>query len=168
MLTHPSSHTGNMLYALHELSSTLTQQLVPAPPNGTSPFISNQSILPPVQPSGAQWHAGEILLTEASPSFPKPFVYVSNRNTGTVDPRGDTIAIFELEPQLKLVAQVYTGLNQVRGMMFGGPENEFLVASGVAGSGGVIVFKRTNGGANLTAVAQNTQVAQRSSFVWLN
>ena len=157
-----------MLFTLHELSSTLTQQLIPSPPNGTSPLLASLSILPSVQPSGADWHAGEILLLEPSASFPKPFIYVSNRNTGTVDPRGDTIAIFEIEPKLRLVNQVYTGLNQVRGMQFGGPENEFLVASGVAGNGGTIVLKRTDGGANLTVVARDTTIAQRSSFVWLN
>lgn len=157
-----------MLYTLHELSSTLTQQIIPSPPNGTSPLVANLSILPPTQPSGSDWHAGEILLLEVSPSFPHPYIYVSNRNTGNVDPRGDTIAIFALEPQLTLVQQVYTGLDQVRGMQVGGPENEFLIAAGVAGSAGTIVFKRTEGGANLEKVAQNTQVTQRSSFVWLN
>jgi 6-phosphogluconolactonase (cycloisomerase 2 family) len=113
-------------------------------------------------------HAGEILLTESSASFPQPYIYVSNRNTGNVDPRGDTIAIFAVEPQLKLVQQVYTGIDQIRGMQFGGPENEFLIASGVAGNAGTIVFKRTQGGANLQKVAQNTEIAQRSGFVWLS
>ncbi|KAI0343791.1 putative isomerase YbhE [Trametopsis cervina] len=159
---------GNTLYTLHELSSTLTQQTIPPAPNGTSPLIANLSILPPSLPSGSDMHAGEILLTEASASFPQPYIYVSNRNTGNVDPRGDTIAIFAVQPQLQLVQQVYTGLSQIRGMQFGGPENEFLIASGVAGNAGTIVFKRTQGGANLTKVAQNTQIAQRSAFVWLN
>ncbi|KAI0685372.1 putative isomerase YbhE [Cytidiella melzeri] len=157
----------NTLFTLHELSSTLTQQLIPSPPNGTSPLLANLSILPPNLPAGSDMHAGEILLTEASPSFPQPFIYTSNRNTGNVDPRGDTIAIFAVEPQLRLLQQVYTGIDQVRGMQFGGPENEFLIASGVAGSAGTIMFKRTHGGANLTQVAQNTEIAQRSGFVWL-
>lgn len=157
-----------MLYALHELSSTLTQQIIPSPPNGTTPLIANFSILPPTYPAGSDFHAGEILLTEFSPSFPEPFIYVSNRNTGNVDPRGDTIAIFQVVPQLKLVKQVYTGLQQIRGMQLGGPEKEFLIAAGVAGSAGTMVFKRINGGADLQLVAQNTEIAQRSSFVWLN
>ena len=66
--------------------------------------------------------AGEILLTEASPRFPEPFIYVSNRNIGNVtDPRGDTVAIFEHVnkgedgEELKLVNQFYTGISQVRG-----------------------------------------------------
>ncbi|PSR72525.1 hypothetical protein PHLCEN_2v11595 [Hermanssonia centrifuga] len=156
-----------MLYTLHELSSTLTQQIIPSPPNGTTPLLANLSILPPTYPSGSDFHAGEILMTEASPKFAKPYIYVSNRNTGNVDPRGDTIAIFELEPELRLVKQFYTGLEQIRGMQLGGPEDEFLIAAGVAGSAGTLMLKRVSGGADLEIVAQNTEIAQRSSFVWL-
>ena len=159
---------GNTLYTLHELSSTLTEQLIPPAPNGTTPLIANISILPPTIPAGSDFHAGEILLAEASGRFPQPFIYASNRNTGNVDPRGDTIAIFQVEPELKLVQQVYTGLEQIRGMELGGPDNEFLIAAGVAGDAGTMVFKRIDGGSNLQLVAQNTEIAQRSSFVWLN
>ena len=98
---------------------------------------------------------GEILLTEASPSFPEPFIYVSNRNLGTLDPRGDAIAIYAVEPELKLVKHVFTGLNQIRGMQLsGGEENEFLVAAGVQGDAGTVVLKRTQGGADLLQLAE--------------
>ena len=157
-----------MLYVLHELASTLTQQIVPSAPNGTTPLIANMSILPPTYPSGSDFHAAELLLTEPTASFPQPLAYASNRNTGNVDPRGDTIAIFALEPRLTLVQQVYTGLAQIRGMQLGGPENEFLIAAGVAGSAGTKVFRRVDGGTNLELVATNTDIDQRSSFVWLN
>ena len=146
----------------------MTEQVIPPAPNGTTPFIANFSILPPTYPAGSDFHAGEILLTEASLSFPEPFIYVSNRNTGNVDPRGDTIAIFAVEPQLRLVKQVYTGLDQIRGMQLGGPEKEFLIAAGVAGSAGTKMFKRVNGGQDLELIANNTDIPQRSSFVWLN
>ncbi|TCD69333.1 hypothetical protein EIP91_008089 [Steccherinum ochraceum] len=160
---------GNTLYTLHELSSTLTEQQIPAAPNGTSTITASFSILPPNPPPQADWHAGEILLTEASPQFNQPFIYASNRNTGpVVDPRGDAIAIFSVEPELKFVKHVYTGLQQIRGMMVGGPQNEFLVASGVAGDAGVIMLQRSKGGADLEIVASNTDIAQRSSFVWLD
>ncbi|KAI0794979.1 putative isomerase YbhE [Abortiporus biennis] len=160
---------GNMLYVLHELSSTLTQQLIPPAPNGTTPLIANFSILPPNPPPQADWHAGEILLADVSPQFSQPYIYVSNRNTGPVlDPKGDSIAIFAVEPKLTFVKQVYTGLDQIRGMMLGGPENEFLIASGVAGDAGVIMLKRTNGGADLEIVATNTEIPTRISFVWLD
>jgi len=160
---------GNVLYTLHELSSTLTEQVIPLAPNGTSTIFANFSILPPDPPAQADWHAAEILLAEHSENYPWPYIYVSNRNTGPIlDPRGDAIAIFQVEPQLTFVKHVYTGLDQIRGMMLGGPENEFLIASGVAGSAGVIMLKRINGGADLEIVAQNTAIAQRSSFVWLD
>ena len=160
---------GNTLYTLHELASTLTQQDIPPAPNGTTgPLIANFNITPPGLPEGAAMAAAEILLTEASPSFPEPFICVSNRNTGVQDPRGDAITIFRVEPKLELLGYVFTGLDQIRGMQLGGPEKEFLIAAGVAGSAGTMVFKRINGGADLQLVAQNTEIAQRSSFVWLN
>ncbi|KAH8103373.1 putative isomerase YbhE [Cristinia sonorae] len=160
---------NNTLFTLHELSSTLTQQQIPPAPNGTSTIDATFSILPPNPPAQAEWHAGEILLTEASPQFNQPFIYVSNRNTGPIlDPRGDAIAIFAVEPQLRFIKHVFTGLDQIRGMMVGGPENEFLIASGVAGNAGVIMLKRTNGGADLEIIATNQQLPTRTSFVWLD
>ena len=117
--------------------------------------------------------AAELLLAEASsdPSsnFTQPFLYASNRNLGTQDPRGDAIAIYAVEPQLALVKHVFTGLNQIRGMQLsGGSENAFLVAAGVQGAAGTVVLKRTQGGADLEIVATNTEIPTRSSFVWLS
>lgn len=43
---------------------------------------------------------------------------------------------------------------------------QYLVASGFAGTGGVVVYERTQGGANLTEVARNKDIATRTSFVW--
>ncbi|KAI0826617.1 putative isomerase YbhE [Trametes gibbosa] len=160
---------GDMLFTVHELASTLTQQRIPPAPNGTvGPLIANFSILPPGLPQGAAMAGAEILVTEASQSFPEPFVYVSNRNTGVQDPRGDAIAIFRLQPELSLVGFVYTGLDQIRGMQLGGPEKEFLIAGGVAGDAGVIVLKRTQGGRNLTILDRNLDLPTRTSFVWLD
>ncbi|CDO70095.1 hypothetical protein BN946_scf184806.g22 [Trametes cinnabarina] len=57
----------------------------------------------------------------------------------------------------------------IRGMeLSGGSENEFLVAAGVAGEAGVVVLRRTQGGADLEIVATNKDVPTRSSFVWLD
>ncbi|KAI0646305.1 putative isomerase YbhE [Trametes meyenii] len=166
---------GDQVYTLHELSSTLTQQAIPATPAspGPAPLIANFSIIPPGLPAGAAMAAGEILLVEGSNStasnFTQPFIYASNRNTGVQDPRGDAIAIYAVEPELKFVKHVFTGIDQIRGMEFsGGEDNEFLVASGVAGSAGVLVLKRTQGGADLEIVASNTEIPTRSSFVWLD
>ena len=162
---------GNMLYTLHEQRSTLTQQEIPPAPNGTTgPLIANFNITPPGLPEGALLGASEIVLAEASPSFPEPFIYVSNRNIGDppLDPRGEAITIFRVEPRLEPIGFVFTGLDQIRGMELGGPENGFLIASGVAGDGGTIMLKRTEGGQNLEILARNTEFPTRSTFVWLD
>ncbi|KAF8548730.1 putative isomerase YbhE [Imleria badia] len=163
----------NVLYTIHELASTLTLQEVPSYPNGTSQILSSVSIIPPNPPAGSSFAAAEILIPQLTAEYPTPYIYTSNRNTGVQDPRGDAIAIFEhVNNQLVLRNQVYTGLDQIRGMMsgeqagFGG--EAYIVAAGYAGTAGVKVFKRTEGGANLEEVAVNTVIPTRTSFVWLN
>ena len=158
-----------MLYTLHELASTLTQQIVPSAPNGTTPLIANMSILPATYPSGSDFHAGELLLTEVSPSFPQPLAFASNRNTGNQDAQGDAITIFETNEQgeLTLIDYVFTGLNQIRGMQLFGPNSEFLIAGGYGG-GGVAVFQRTGNGNGLELLARNTDLPTRTSFVSVN
>ena len=102
--------------------------------------------------------------------FPSTLVYASNRNTGsTEDPRGDAIAVFALDAdgKLQLMNQFFTGLEQVRGMEFGGPDNRFLVASGVAGDGGVVVFERVGQGADFVQVVSNKDIQNLTSFVWV-
>ncbi|KAJ7220583.1 Lactonase, 7-bladed beta-propeller-domain-containing protein [Mycena pura] len=152
--------SNGRLYTLHELASTLTVQPIPSSPNGTSTIISTASIIP--APT-AVWAAAEILIPPPSKRFGE-YIYVSNRNTG--------IAIFENLDQgtprerLQLVRQVFTGLDQIRGMEFGGEDNEYLIAGGVAGNAGVVIYKRVDGGRNLVEVVRNTEVPTRTSFVW--
>ncbi|KAF9450821.1 putative isomerase YbhE [Macrolepiota fuliginosa MF-IS2] len=164
------------LFTIHELSSTLTVQAIPSAPNGTSSIISSVSIIPSDPPQGASYAAGEVLIPEPTELFPQPYIYASNRNVGVQDSRGDSIAIFELvnkggpDEKLQLINQVYTGLDQIRGMEFGpaGEDaEEYLVAAGVAGSAGTIVLKRTDGGRNMTVVARNLDIPTRTSFVWV-
>lgn len=164
---------GDQLYTIHETSSTLTQQTIPRSlSSSTAKLTANFSVIPPGLPAGAKMFAAEILLAEKSKkkgsSFKQAYIYASNRNLGTQDPRGDAIAIYQVEPKLKLVKHVYTGLDQIRGMeLSGGSENQFLVAAGVAGSAGTVVLKRTKGGADLEVVARNKDIPTRTSFVWL-
>lgn len=71
---------------------------------------------------------------------------------------------------LTLVNQVFTGLKQIRSMAIGpvsiaGAE-EFLIA-GANVDGGVVMYKRTNGGRNLTELVRNTDVQNRTSFVFI-
>ncbi|KAF9269076.1 putative isomerase YbhE [Marasmius fiardii PR-910] len=172
---------GDRLFTLHELASTLTLQTFPKLAfNSSTPFIANLSTIPDNPPPGSEWAAAEILMPRATKLFPKTYIYVSNRNIATdpsaLDPRGDTIAIFEhvgkgtKNEGLRLVKQVFTGLNQIRGMLIGLEENgseRYLAAAGVAGSGGTVVLERIDGGADLKVVARNTEISQRSTFLWL-
>ena len=168
--------SGDRLYTLHELTSTLSVQPIPSL-DATSTEIASVSIAPTDAPSGAKWSAAEILIPNATERFPKQYIYTSNRNIGfNPDQRGDTIAIFEhvgkgtSEEKLVLVNQVFTGLSQIRGMEFGPAEgggDEYLIASGVQPKGGVVVLKKVDGGRNLEAVARNYEVPTRTSFVWL-
>ncbi|KAJ7197006.1 Lactonase, 7-bladed beta-propeller-domain-containing protein [Mycena pura] len=163
--------SNGRLYTLHELASTLTVQPIPSSPNGTSTIISTASIIPANPPPTAVWAAAEILIPPLSKRFGE-YIYVSNRNTGVQTPTGDSVAIFENLEQgtprerLHLVRQVFTGLDQIRGMEFGGEDDEYLIAGGVAGNAGVVIYKRVDGGRNLVEVVRNTEVPTRTSFVW--
>ncbi|KAL0958798.1 hypothetical protein HGRIS_014118 [Hohenbuehelia grisea] len=73
-------------------------------------------------------------------------------------------------PTLELVAQVFTGVDQIRGMALGRADDggdEFIIVGANVGEKGVAVFRRVDGGRNLEEVARNTDVATRSSFVFL-
>ncbi|KAJ7237667.1 hypothetical protein C8J57DRAFT_1568107 [Mycena rebaudengoi] len=141
---------------------------VPPYPNGTSPILFNVSTLPADRPADAIFAAAEILLPQPTRRFPRSYVYASNRFvTGIQDPRGDTIAIFD--PQdLRLVRQVYTGLKQIRGMEIGPGDTgeEYLIALGAV-SGGIVVYKRTEGGAALEAIARNATAVPRTTLVFV-
>lgn len=160
---------GNILYTLHEVSSTLISQQIPAAPNGTSPIISNLSIVPQDAPQNATFAAAEILFPTPNTAFPGRYVYVSNRNIGpTFDPRGDSIAVFAAagSGELTLVRHVFTGLQQIRGMQFGGVDNKFLIA-GANTQGGVAMFERTGDGGDLNLLATNLELQNRTSFAFL-
>ncbi|KAF9531361.1 Lactonase, 7-bladed beta-propeller-domain-containing protein, partial [Crepidotus variabilis] len=162
------------LFVLHELASTLSVSDLPASPSAVAQTFASVSIVAPNPPAGSKWQAAEILIPPTSNDFPTPYIYVSNRNTGSPlsQTPGDSIAIFEhvnkgqANEGLKLINQVYTGLEQIRGMQFSA-SGDYLVASGVVGTGGVIMFQRTDGGRNLVKVASNTNVPTRTSFIWL-
>jgi 6-phosphogluconolactonase (cycloisomerase 2 family) len=159
---------GGTLFVLHELASTLTAQPLPASDSGSSSISSSVSIVPPNPPSGASWAAAELLLPAPNSAFPTPYLYASNRNTGTQDSRGDAITILQYSGgALSVVGYVFTGLDQIRGMAIGGPNNEYIIAGSYAGGAGVAVFQRTSGGANLTLVARDSTISTRTSFVWL-
>ena len=68
---------------------------------------------------------------------------------------------------LELLAQIPTGLQQVRGLAIGSTAagTDKYVVAGANTAGGVAVFERTEGGANLKEVARNTDIASATSFV---
>ncbi|TFK36304.1 Lactonase, 7-bladed beta-propeller-domain-containing protein [Crucibulum laeve] len=199
----------NILFTIHEKTSTLTAQAIPSAPNGTTlPLIANVSIVPSDVTFNGSFFGAEILISEPTEKFPDPLIYVSNRNLGPeFDERGDTIAIFEFKnanpcttvfgyagstttvcpPErrehtrqwtrqesnftgsLTLLAQVFTGLKQIRSMSLGrvvDGGDEFLIA-GANVDGGVVVLRRIDGGRNLTLVTRNEEVANRTSFVFI-
>ncbi|KAF9504521.1 hypothetical protein BS47DRAFT_1401292, partial [Hydnum rufescens UP504] len=112
-----------------------------------------------------------LFVSPPSTRYPTPYLYASNRNVSPLpaqtDPLGDTIAIFALEPKLHLVRQVHTGLQQLRGVSLGGEDGQYVAAAGLAG-GGIAVFERVDGGADLKLLARYDGVGSEkvSSFVW--
>lgn len=205
--SHNFVDLDNILFTVHEKTSVLTAQQIPAGPNGTAfPLLANVSIVPPDVNFNGSFFGAELLISEPSEKFPDPLIYVSNRNLGPeFDPRGDTIAIFEFKSSpispatattvgrrfhprqwqardgggcstansitgsLTLLSQVFTGLKQIRSMALGRVADggdEFLVA-GANVDGGVAIFQRTDGGRNLSVVARNTDIANRTSFVFV-
>jgi hypothetical protein len=151
----------NEVFTLLELTSAITKHHHDPCPNPLSvtdstPTMSN----PPPLPN--QMLAAEILIPPPNSFYPTPLVYVSNRNDPS--PQGDTIAIFS--DTLQLIAEVRTGLNHLRGMAFGGPNDKWLVAGGVNG-GGVKIFERIDGGRGLQLVASLEGVESPTGFLWL-
>ncbi|THU75979.1 3-carboxy-cis,cis-mucoante lactonizing enzyme [Dendrothele bispora CBS 962.96] len=164
---HVVVHDG-YLYTLLELSSKITKHLYPLPSSSSFPSSSHIKTLPtmsspPTQPNSML--AAELLIPSTSTSFPTPYLYVSNRNDPS--PLRDLISIFSISPgdSLELVAEVRSGLNHLRGMVFGGENDKYLVAGGVNG-GGVKVFERVDGGKGLKVVAE-MELEGPTGFVWV-
>lgn len=164
----PSAST---IYTVHEISNTLTEQTIPPTPGNDFPtLIGNLSTLPADIPAGSTYNAAELLISPQT-SDPQRYLYASNRNvspnSSQLDPLGDTIAIFSTSPTLKLVQQVHTGLQQIRGMKLSA-DGKYLIAAGLTG-GGIAVFEVIDCGANLALRGRYTDTGstQVSSFVWL-
>jgi hypothetical protein len=67
---------------------------------------------------------------------------------------------------LQPVTRVFVGPDQIRGMQFGGEDDEYLIAGGVLGTAEVVIYRRVDGGWNLTEVARNTDIPTGTSVVW--
>jgi len=164
VLTMLRTTTGDNVYTILELTSFVAAHKVPPLPAEPTFLISTPTKRNPL-PYPNDMLAAEILIPTPNEQFPDSYLYVSNRNDPS--PEGDTISIFSIEDDtLDLISEVPTGLNHVRGMAFGGPNFEWLIAGGTKG-GGVKVFQRVEGGKSLKQVAHDPNVQYPTGFAWL-
>ncbi|KAJ7489296.1 Lactonase, 7-bladed beta-propeller-domain-containing protein [Mycena latifolia] len=180
-------------------STLTAQLIPDGPNGTALPLLANVTTFPANALPGSKFAAAELLISTPTDAFPTPLLYVSNRNINpnVTDPLGDTIAIFEFVngtdstapcttntrrmtrrrmrrqaeagAQLRLVAQIPTGLQQIRSMALGRVDDggdEFIIA-GANTEGGVAVFQRVDGGRNLTLAARNLELGNRTSFVFV-
>jgi 6-phosphogluconolactonase (cycloisomerase 2 family) len=157
--------TDGDLYTLLELSSVLVKHRFPPLPELPT-FVTSTPTMSNPPPSPTDMLAAEILIPPTNAAYPTPYLYLSNRNDPS--PGGDTIAIFSISnpDSLDLVTEFKTGLNHVRGMLFGGPDDKWLVAGGAQG-GGIRVFERVDGGKNLKLIAENKSIEAPTGFLWV-
>ncbi|KAG6915847.1 hypothetical protein DXG01_009606 [Tephrocybe rancida] len=152
------------LYTLLELSSELAKHRLPLHPDIPT-FIKSKPTMSNPPPRPNDMLAAEVLIPTPNSAYPIPYLYLSNRNDPS--PEGDIISIFAISgpDTLEIVAEIRSGLKHLRGMLFGGPNDQWLVAGGGT-SGGVKVFERVDGGRNLKVVAENSKVEALTGFLW--
>ncbi|KAF9461856.1 Lactonase, 7-bladed beta-propeller-domain-containing protein [Collybia nuda] len=168
---HVVAYDGD-LYTLLELTSGLTRHRFPRAPAADPALLASVPSMSSPPPAPNAMLAAEILLPPPNAAFPAPYIYFSNRNDPTAG--GDTISIFAIGGGggggggggLELVGEVKTGLEHVRGMMFGGEDDRWLVVGGANG-GGVRVFERVEGGRGLRFVAGDESVVAPTGFLWV-
>ncbi|KAF8058603.1 Lactonase, 7-bladed beta-propeller-domain-containing protein [Lyophyllum atratum] len=155
----------DLLYTVCELSNTVCAHALPALPEESTLLATAPTMEHPL-PLPNDMLASEILIPPPNVTFPTPYLYVSNRND--LSSKGDTIAIFDItEPkELRLVAEVRTGLKHVRAMEFGGLDDCWLIVGGM-NEGGVKIFERVQGGRGLKLVAEKQDVKTPTGFLWL-
>lgn len=161
------SNSDSELFTLLELSNKLVRHTFPPLP-ALPKFIASTSTMSSPPPEPNDMLAAEILIPKPNTSFPIPYIYISNRNDPS--PYGDSLSIFDFTSgsslgKPELIAEVRTGLNHVRSILFGGLDDKYLVAGGVDG-GGVKIFERTEGGRGLKEVAKNEFVPAPTGFLW--
>jgi 6-phosphogluconolactonase (cycloisomerase 2 family) len=159
------------LYTITELTSTLIAHSLPPLPGVATLLSSTSSLqLPPGEPLGNQL-AAELLLASALTADGQidnssaPFLYATNRNDPSAE--GDTLAIFSLQdPNTpSLVAEVHTGLQQLRGAAIVGENEQYIVLGGQT-AGGVKVFERVDGGRSVKELAALPDIQAPTGFVW--
>ncbi|TFK26294.1 putative isomerase YbhE [Coprinopsis marcescibilis] len=163
---HVAFYNGD-LFTLLELSSKVVRHKLPPLPHPPK-FIASTTTMSNPPPSPNDMLAAEIHIPSPNSSFPVAYLYLSNRNDPS--PEGDIISIYAIEnpdQPLRLITEVRTGLNHVRGMEFFGEDNRYLIAGGGRG-GGAKVFERIDGGKDLRVVAENTSLEAPTGFLVLD
>jgi hypothetical protein len=156
----------DILYTLGELSLHLIAHRLPALPE--EPVFLGEVPTLPYEPA-SDMLAAEILHTPASALSPS-LLYISNRNDPS--PEGDLITIFTPitpeSPKPKRVGELRTGLKHIRGVIFSGENDKYLVVGGNNG-GGVKVYERLEGGLTFKELANLTgEGAEKpTGFIWL-
>jgi hypothetical protein len=131
-------------------------------------YVSNRNLGPEFDPRGDTIAIFEF---KSSPITPATATTVGRRSHPRQWQARDESCcsiVNSINGSLTFQSQVFTGLKQIRSMALGRVADggdEFLVA-GANVDGGVAVFQRTDGGRNLTEVARNTNIANRTSFVF--
>lgn len=155
----------DVLYTLLELKSEITAHRFPSLPEepvhlDTVPTMKSF----PGNITELNMLAAEILIPTPNSTFSTPYLYASNRNDPS--PEGDTISVYSIADPAKIVpvAEIRSGLNHLRGMVFGGPDDKFLVAGGANG-GGVKVFERIDGGKGFKELA-HLDLQSPTAFLW--
>jgi len=161
---HVAFYKGN-LFTVLELSSKVVRHTFPPLP-ALPKFIKSISTISDRPADLGARLAAEILIPTPNASFPTPYLYVSNRNDPS--PEGDIITIFSIDQSdsLEPIAEVRSGLKHLRGMVFGGLDDKYLIAGGANG-GGAKVFERINGGKSLKEIASNSSIEAPTAFLWL-
>src|SRR5688572_12125480 len=108
---------GGDLFTLLELSSKIVRHHLPPLPAKPT-FVKSDPTMTNPLPKPNDMPAAEVLIPTPNATFPTPYLYASNRNDPS--PEGDIIGIFSIQApdSLDLVAEVRSGLNHLRGMIF--------------------------------------------------
>jgi 6-phosphogluconolactonase (cycloisomerase 2 family) len=130
---------GRYIYVLNEVSSSLTVHEIP-PKDGQSRPIQRFSIIPPDTDS-KDMTAAEIILLPPIDNSPALILCTNRYST---DPRGDTIAVFEVLQDGRVnpapIPHIYGIGKQVRALS-SDPSGRYIITAG-RDEGGVVVLKR--------------------------
>jgi hypothetical protein len=174
------AHTEDILYAINELTSTLTAHrlpALPAPPtllSTTSTLqlqqgealgnrLAAELLLAPALRAG--WRRGRSCSHDGGDGR-ESFLYATNRNDPS--PEGDTLAIFLLKGPTApaLIREVHTSLRHLRGAATGGEDGRYIIVGGAFGDG-VKMYKRTEGGRSVMEIAAIPDIEGPTGFLWL-